>query len=58
MDTEIKLAKVDSMLTRANQYYLEAEVVLTAMSNISSNPEKYKDNIVLALEDACREWDV
>ncbi len=58
MDIDTKLAKVNSFLKRADQYYLEAEVVLTAMTNVLSQPEKYKDNIVLALEDACREWDV
>ena len=53
-----ELNEAERFLTNAANYNLTVEVVVTALHTIIEDPERYKENPLLALEEACRDWDV
>lgn len=53
-----ELNEAERLLTTAANYNLTVEVVVTALHTIIEDPERYKESPLLALEEACRDWDV
>lgn len=49
--------KVQAYLDLAKSFNLTTEVITTALHNIVSTPELYKNDVARSLYEALREWD-
>ena len=49
--------KVQAYLDLAKSFNLTTEVITTALHNIISTPEVYKNDVARSLYEALREWD-
>lgn len=50
--------EIAKYLDEANKYGLGPEVVVTALETVINHPEIYKNDLVAAMQAACREWDI